>query len=72
MTTININTWCRRCGIEFTADRGAILAGTWRRQCPTCPPPDRGNSVSTMCIGCGRPLRAGSRPVCVRCIAVTP
>ncbi len=34
-TAINISTWCRRCGIEFTADRGAVVAGTWRL-CPDC------------------------------------
>ena len=35
MTTINLSTWCRRCGAEFTADRRAIVSGAWRL-CPTC------------------------------------
>ena len=30
-----IVTWCRRCGIEFVADRPSVLAGTWRA-CPDC------------------------------------
>jgi len=41
MTAINIGTWGRRCGIEFTATRDAVIAGTWRL-CPDCreaPPP---------------------------------
>jgi len=33
MTTLA--TWCRRCGIEFVADRPSVLAGTWRL-CPDC------------------------------------
>jgi len=35
MTTINLSTWCRRCGAEFTADRRAIVSGAWRL-CPDC------------------------------------
>lgn len=38
MTTITINTWCRMCGLEFVADRAAIVAGVWRL-CERCRPP---------------------------------
>ena len=39
MTTIQ--TWCRRCGREFVADRRAIVAGSWRlcRDCREAPSP---------------------------------
>jgi len=33
MTTIQ--TWCRRCGREFVADRASVVAGVWRL-CPDC------------------------------------
>ena len=41
MTTIALDTWCRRCGIEFAATHDAVRAETWR-YCPDCreaPPP---------------------------------
>jgi len=35
MTAINLSTWCRRCGAEFTADRASVISGTWR-YCERC------------------------------------
>ena len=35
MTVTTIQTWCRRCGREFVADRRAIVSGAWRL-CPDC------------------------------------
>lgn len=34
-TMPTIVTTCRRCGREFSPDRGAIAAGAWRL-CPAC------------------------------------
>ena len=55
MTAINLTTWCRRCGIEFVADRASVIAGTWRycRDCwgaatppgPPVPRPTAGGKV---------------------------
>jgi len=35
---VSIVTRCRRCGVEYEADRATILAATWRL-CPRCRPP---------------------------------
>ncbi len=60
-----IITTCRRCYQEYEPDRRAIVAGVWRL-CPTCREAEA--PQETRCEGCGRPLRAGSRTLCLSCL----
>ena len=30
---------CYRCGREYIPSRDQIIAGVWRKACPTCHPP---------------------------------
>jgi len=72
---VPILTTCRRCGAEHEADRRAIVAGAWRL-CPRCreadrdgePPPRPCHQLTLGSVR--RPLRAGNRPVCGRCLEV--
>jgi len=69
---VSILTHCRRCGVEFEANRRAIVGGAWRL-CPACrdPEPSAPPSPPTdRCAACGRPLRAGKRTICARCFGV--
>jgi len=63
---------CPDCGTSYSAPRPDVAARARRRPCRTCHPTDGDNPVSTLCIGCGRPLRDPSRPVCRRCLGATP
>jgi NMD protein affecting ribosome stability and mRNA decay len=67
MTTIA--TTCKTCGQEFAPDRWTILAGTWR-VCATCRTENGADrpAASCRCERCGRPLRAGTRTLCYRCL----
>jgi uncharacterized OB-fold protein len=67
MTTII--TTCRACGREYEPDRRAIVAGAWRL-CPDCRA--AGAPPETRCEHCGRPLRAGSRTICLGCLTGSP
>lgn len=71
---MSIVTRCRGCGVEFEADRIAIVAGSWRL-CAACRAEeerrDRRRPAAIPCQGCGRPLRDPKRPVCARCLGVT-
>ena len=67
-------TACHRCGRDHEPDRAAIIAGAWHlcgdcraaeAQPPAAPPP------AGRCHECGRPLRAGGRTICGRCLGVT-
>jgi DNA-directed RNA polymerase subunit RPC12/RpoP len=60
---------CATCDTEYEADAAAITAGTRRRQCPVCHPPDRGDPAPATCAECGRPLRS-LRARCARCLGV--
>jgi len=64
-----ILTTCRRCGADHEPDRRAIVGGAWRL-CPRCREEDRDAEPTARCGACGRPLRAGTRPVCGRCLGV--
>ncbi len=62
---------CSVCGTERETTREEVLAGTWRDGCPVCARPAKtGQTPPTVCEGCGRPLRAGRRRVCARCLGV--
>ncbi len=60
---------CPTCGAAYTADHAAIVARTWRRRCPTCFPPDRGDAAPALCGQCGRPLRT-LRARCAVCLGI--
>ncbi len=61
---------CPTCGTEYEATREEVLSGRWQGGCPVCRPPARDDPPATVCEGCGRPLRAGARRVCARCLGV--
>ena len=50
--------------------RALQLSYAWRRRCPVRTPPALYDPPVTVCEGCGRPLRAGWRRVCARCLGV--
>ena len=59
---------CGSCGIDYEPTKDRIVRGQWRT-CPAC----SGMPVdlpTTACEGCGRPLRAGNRTLCLRCLGV--
>lgn len=56
----------RGCGWEFDA----IRAGPRQRLCPRCPPPSPPLSGTTISEQRSRPLRAGKRPLCARCLRI--
>lgn len=71
---MGIVTTCRRCRAQFAPDRRAIAAGAWRL-CPGCrgdaaTRPDAPDPSAGRCGQCGRPLNAGKRTVCGRCLGV--
>ena len=64
---------CRACGWTHEPDRAAIVAGTWHR-CAGCRAAEEAPprpTPSGACHECGRPLRAGGRTVCARCLGVS-
>ncbi len=62
---------CPVCGSEYEAAREAVFTGTWRDGCSVCARPAKtGQNPPTVCEGCRRPLRAGRRRVCARCLGV--
>ena len=68
-----ITTVCRECGAEFEPGRDAIVRGAWR-VCAGCrlkdaPEPQQ---PASRCEQCGRPLRAGSRNICLGCLIGGP
>jgi hypothetical protein len=61
----------RICGQRSDPDHRANITATWRT-CQACrpaavPAPDDSGS---RCERCGRPLRAGTRTICARCLGV--
>jgi len=60
---------CPTCGSTYTAERAEIVGRTWRRRCPVCHPPDRGDPAPARCSQCGRPLRS-LRARCAHCLGV--
>jgi hypothetical protein len=67
---MTIQTVCKICGALIEADRERILAGN-RRPCDRCRGTERQAPACTACELCGRPLRAGKRTVCARCLGVS-
>jgi hypothetical protein len=66
-----ITTTCRRCGTPIEADRERILGGDWQ-YCDSCRANrERRPSATVPCELCGRPLRAGKRAVCARCLGAS-
>ncbi len=61
---------CAVCGTTYEASREDVLSGRWRGGCPVCRPPTRDDPPATVCESCGRPLRAGRRRLCARCLGV--
>ena len=57
---------CPTCGASYTAERAEIVNRTWRRRCPVCHPPERGDPAPAACSQCGRPLRS-LRARCAAC-----
>jgi hypothetical protein len=64
-------TTCRTCGQEFEPDHRSIVTATWRT-CQACLPAaaPASDDFGSRCERCGRPLRAGTRPICARCLGV--
>ena len=70
---MTVTVECPRCATTYEATGAEIAAGAWRRRCPGCPPPPPAAeppAAESTCEGCGRPLRAGKRTVCARCLGV--
>ncbi len=70
---ITIVARCRACGMEFEPDHDAIVRGAWR-VCAGCrlkdaPEPQQ---PASRCEQCGRPLRAGTRTICLGCLIGGP
>lgn len=60
---------CPTCGTTDEVQRAEIVGRTWRRRCPACHPPERGDPAPATCAHCGRPLRS-VRARCAVCLGV--